>query len=92
MPDHESDMWRRTFVRLVKRGANPAQGNILGMALSDRDARRSYRNGHGKGENQKLALFHGRIISDHNYEVCIKLGGVPQARVAYVVAGLSGRG
>src|SRR5439155_24561144 len=63
MPDHESDMWRRAFVRLVKRGADPAQGNVLGVALSNRDARRSNCKGHRESEKQKLALFHGRIIT-----------------------------
>src|SRR5437899_9913181 len=61
MPDHESDMRRRAFVRLVKRGANPAQGNVLGVALRERHVR-GYRN--SRGQNNKVVNgFH--IVSLH---------------------------
>src|SRR5207249_11754498 len=68
MPDHESDMRRLAFVRLVKRGANPAQGNVLGVALSERHVR-GYRNSRGKN-NKVVNRFHKvvnrfHIVSPH---------------------------
>src|SRR5438094_746821 len=83
MPDHESDMWRRAFVRLVKRGANPAQGNVLGVALSERHVR-GYRN--SRGQNNKVVnRFH--IVSPH-YNNRFVWTRLESRAIIFTVAGL----